>query len=320
MVRYKVLASLIVSAIVLLLPKSASAIETQLTSVGNPNIVCFYLNGTYNDTHNDRCTFDTSTGIGNGIRYIYVYDNNRNISVSEGEVVEILYTMRSNQIPSNIAYRFADISAPGYELIDFEVNQVGGSQVSYHDNPTTNVISTDFSYGGLSSVFSKFTYQCTTKGGCKGPFSLAPTTGTFLSFSQFGSPGQGGTVQVTSINYLQLVDTNSESEVADKELEGQDNIEGQDTSGNNQGVSDDNYSSLLDIFSGFITAITNVSGGSCTISLNTDFANLGEVDLCTYDPPSYIQIIGSIILILLFVPLSMALIKRILKTIQELQQ
>ena len=116
------------------------------------------------------------------------------------------------------------------------------------------------------------------------------------------------------------VDVESANEVNQKELEGQENIENQDTTGTNQGVADDSYSSLLDIFTGFISAISGVSPGSCSISLDTNVGDLGDVDLCAVDPPSWIQIVGSIIVILLFVPCSMALINRILKTIQEMQQ
>ena len=307
MVRYKVFATIIISALILLFPKSAGALSLDLPvqrlyNVGVPQMKVFTNNGlcsASNPVQYVGCSLGTS---GTTITGFDFFDGNNQLYLNPGEIAEIQLsynTTYSNftpgQILNNQQSRIVYSSLSGNTTTGDGTRSAGIWTIDYYQNDQS---------GGLVNL----------------GFNAYPVASFSVGNTQFNNFGYLYISSITVYKLLDTVDSTEANDYYEQQNQGNDNIENQDTTGTNQGVSDDNYSSLLDIFSGFITAITNVSGGTCTISLNTDFANLGDVDLCTYDPPSYIQIIGSIILILLFVPLSMALIKRILKTIQELQQ
>lgn len=317
MVRHKVLATLIISALVLLLPKSANAFV-----INNGQIDNVYSNLKTRVKWSDKTETTAQYNLKecqpteltdcNPVAIRPVTSTGANIMVPSKSYAQWTFYVRSGDYGAfslmNLSNRWT------LQIVDSQITKINDYQFQ----------SAQVGTGGTDVLRSyrngwRITLTLYNPADYADYVIVEPdnSVGIWYTINAYGN------VYVYTDNVIVFhadpVDVDSANEVNQNELEGQDNIEGQDTTGTNQGVSDDNYSSLLDIFSGFITAITNVSGGTCTISLNTDFANLGNVDLCTYDPPSYIQIIGSIILILLFVPLSMALIKRILKTIQELQ-
>lgn len=317
MVRYKVLASIIISALVLLLPKSASALVssgyTVAESWNQPQMnaqLQFDKSWTVIGNRVDcSATNQRETNRCNVIQFNFYNNAGSRISVKTGDVFQLYFTVNSQYSASS----FLNFQGSGYNVIDYSVNPTWGFQ------------------GTNASLIQNGSYQyayVVLQMTANGYLTLGNGNNSVfynnLTFPNAGSNPSTFTyrsvIYLNSINRLVPVDTSSETDVADKELEGQDNIENQDTSGSDQGVSDSDYSSLLDVFTGFITAISGVSPSSCELSLNTSMGNFGEVDLCAVDPPSWIQLVGSIIVIILFVPCSMALVNRILRTIQELQQ
>lgn len=101
-----------------------------------------------------------------------------------------------------------------------------------------------------------------------------------------------------------------------KEYNSVDNIDGQSAS-DITGTDNQNTTNLIGIFSSFVTALGNASSTNCNFS--GDFGNLdiGQLDFCHDDPPTIVQVIGSLVLIAIFVPLAYFLVNRIISEIRS---
>lgn len=318
MVRYKVFATIIITAIALLIPKSANALVINNGQIDN---VYSNLNTRVKWSDNTETTAQynlkecqpTQLTDCNPVAIRPVSSTGANIMVPSKSYAQWTFYVRSGDYGAislmNLSNRWT------LQIVDSQITKINDYQFE----------SAEVGTGGTNMLRSyrngwRITLTLYNPADYADYVIVEPnnSVGIWYTINAYGN------IYVYTDNVIVYhadpVDVDSANEVNQNELEGQDNIEGQDTSGTNQGVSDDNYSSLLDIFTGFISAISGVSAGSCSISLDTNVGDLGDVDLCAVDPPSWIQIVGSIIVILLFVPCSMALINRILKTIQEMQQ
>lgn len=193
----------IISFFTLFISQPANALELHLNKVGSPNITCYYSNGTYTSNGTDRCTFNDLNSIGHGVRNIFIYDNGGFPEVAEGDILHILLSMRDNTLYNPTSYRFADLTASGYDLIDIQANQVGGGYREILNYSDVSSIGSINGSNGLSTTILKLSYQCTTTGGCNNEFSISnPQKGTLISFDQTNQPTYGGTIQVVSMQYL----------------------------------------------------------------------------------------------------------------------
>lgn len=101
-----------------------------------------------------------------------------------------------------------------------------------------------------------------------------------------------------------------------KEYQSVDNIDGQSAS-DITGTDNQNTTNLIGIFSSFVTALGNASSTNCNFS--GDFGNLdiGQLNFCRDNPPTIVQVIGSLVLIAVFVPLAYFLVNRIISEIRS---
>lgn len=102
----------------------------------------------------------------------------------------------------------------------------------------------------------------------------------------------------------------------DKEYESVDNIDNQSAS-DITGTDNQNTTNLIGIFSSFVTAMGNASSTNC--NFDGDFGNLdlGQMNFCQDNPPTIVQVIGSLVLIAVFVPLAYFLVNRIISEIRS---
>ena len=102
----------------------------------------------------------------------------------------------------------------------------------------------------------------------------------------------------------------------DKEYESVDNIDNQSAS-DITGTDNQNTTNLIGVFSSFVTALGNASSTNCNFS--GDFGNLdiGQLNFCRDEPPTIVQVIGSLVLIAVFVPLAYFLVNRIISEIRS---
>lgn len=106
------------------------------------------------------------------------------------------------------------------------------------------------------------------------------------------------------------------SEYYDKQYQSIDNIDDQ-SAGDISGTDNQNTTNLIGIFSSFVTAMGNASSSNC--NFNGDFGNLdlGQMNFCQDNPPTVVQVIGSLVLIAVFVPLAYFLVNRIISEIRS---
>lgn len=78
-------------------------------------------------------------------------------------------------------------------------------------------------------------------------------------------------------------------------------------------------SSLISVIGGFVSVVTSATPTNCQINAYTDHLDMGNIDLCANPVPSYIQIIGSIILICAVIPLAIILFNRFIGLFRSFQ-
>lgn len=78
-------------------------------------------------------------------------------------------------------------------------------------------------------------------------------------------------------------------------------------------------SSLISVIGGFVNVLTSAQPTNCKINANLNHIDMGQLDLCANPVPSYIQIIGSIILICAAIPLAIVLFNRFIGLFRSFQ-
>lgn len=78
--------------------------------------------------------------------------------------------------------------------------------------------------------------------------------------------------------------------------------------------------SLLNTITGAVTAISSVSPTNCKLNGNMGHLNTGEMDLCNNPVPTFITVIGSLLLILAIVPLAIHLFNLFISITRSFQQ
>lgn len=102
--------------------------------------------------------------------------------------------------------------------------------------------------------------------------------------------------------------------------------ETQDAADNSQNAGDSSSSdaesatsSLLNVIGTGIGAITTASPTNCRINGNMGNLNIGNIDLCANPVPAFIAVIGSIIAVLVVLPLVIVLFNRFISIIRSFQ-
>ena len=78
-------------------------------------------------------------------------------------------------------------------------------------------------------------------------------------------------------------------------------------------------SGLISIIGGFVSAITNASPSNCNLNGNMGHLNMGLMDMCALPVPTFVQIIGSIILILVCIPFVIIMFNRFISLFRSFQ-
>lgn len=323
MKKFLILIGSIISFSALFFISPAKALDLHQDRVGNPNIVCYYGNGSYTNTHNDRCTFNNLDDIAHAVRNIYVYDNNAYPSVDENGIIQLIIVMRDNTLYNPTSYRFADLSVNGYDLIDVQTSQIGGGYreiLNYSPDPT-NIGQINGS-NGLSTTFLQLSYQCTTAGGCNNEFSISnPQTGVLLSFDQTNQPTYGGTIQVVSMQYLSQNATAQEVEQDIYDQQKEDDQQQKEDADQSADTAQDEvggwFSWLTNPIEGFIEPFLPNSTTTCeTLPTVSDWLNQpSNTQYCQVFPSKVINVITPFVY--LFV--GALAIKICLKLIKHLQ-
>lgn len=117
---------------------------------------------------------------------------------------------------------------------------------------------------------------------------------------------------------LQDLADNSDEELNTNKTE-KSNIENQSAS-DISNASDQKTESLMSAFGSFITVVSSVRPSNCVINggVRTEF-NMGMLDFCSLPVPGFVTIIGSLLLVIIVVGLTVSILKRIFGLIREMQ-
>lgn len=110
-------------------------------------------------------------------------------------------------------------------------------------------------------------------------------------------------------------DTNAEQKQATEDA-----VEGSENAGNSSSSSAQSGSaSLLNVIGAFASIITSAQPTNCNINGNMGNLNIGQIDLCANPVPSFVQIIGSIILVCLVIPFVVIMFNRFISIFRSFQ-
>lgn len=112
--------------------------------------------------------------------------------------------------------------------------------------------------------------------------------------------------------------TTNISNYANEQRQADNNISSQSAS-DIGGTTNAKTESLLSSAAGFATVLTNVNPSNCRINGNMGHFDIGIVDMCQDSPPSFITIIGSLVMVVILVGLSYALVNQILNLVKEMR-
>lgn len=105
----------------------------------------------------------------------------------------------------------------------------------------------------------------------------------------------------------EIVDAQSDYREQDQQAMQDAQDAGDSASSSSSDDADATGTTLLSAFSGFVTAVTSASPTNCRIPANLGRVDLGELDFCANPVPAWISTIGSLILVVTLVPLSLHL-------------
>lgn len=124
----------------------------------------------------------------------------------------------------------------------------------------------------------------------------------------------------TAINNVasEIEEMNERAEAEREEMEdNQDDLS--DSAEDSAAEAESTGQTLLAAFTGFVNAIANADATNCTIPGNLGHFNMGNLNLCRDNPPALVQTIGSIFMILFFVPLSYATATKVISLFRSFQ-
>ena len=127
-------------------------------------------------------------------------------------------------------------------------------------------------------------------------------------------------VKINTFVIYKSASSNAQEELAQEEKNAHNNIKNQNKNGDDNNNPTGKSQTLIDYFKNGIGAIQKMKKTNCNLKLDMGVAKFGDVDMCKLSVPSYIKIISSILVFSVCVPASIAIVRRIVAVIKEMQQ
>ena len=230
------------------------------------------------------------------------------IPAVEGNYYSFIVGYETNEGLHNI---FWNPNVPNDDWILFEFDKI--TEDDLLDYPTIRSGNTTTSWtDDWKSQFWRVTFQAKRTGNLT--LMMGNAEGVPRSLMIFN----GGQISVSEIfEYVPNTDSaaNKLQELHDEEEEQLQDAtdDAQDSSDSSQDSIDSASSSLFGVIRGFVTAITSTSAGSCSVNLNTNYGfNLGNVNLCSLNPPAGVTALLSVVAVFFFVPLAWSTVSQII--------
>lgn len=187
----------------------------------------------------------------------------------------------------------------------YKVMSISNSWVPCADTPNVNGYCT---YGGVSwNIIVQATQDHT------GYFQLGTANTDMVEWVMVVGTNAAnyGTIRlepITEFAEFDVGDINKEQQQAGEQAQ----QDGQQGSSSSQSDATQGTQSLLNAITGFVGVISNATPTNCRITGDMGALDLGQLDFCQDNPPAIIQIIGSLILIAVTIPIVIWTVKKII--------
>lgn len=202
------------------------------------------------------------------------------------------------------------------------LEQVGGNSIDYANctvSPDGSMSCTiNDNAGNTEKAYIRFYHiimQYTGEDTSDGYFQLG---GTLPLFRIKPDPQNSTQIRFQLLDAIEFKPTNAAEEMNEKDNEDRNNIESQKDStqsDSEQAESDmeQGTSSLIGAISSFSAAMAGVHTTNCRLpEISAYNFSLGQIDLCTFSPPSWIQTVTSVLVSLITIKLAYRIFKRIM--------
>jgi hypothetical protein len=119
--------------------------------------------------------------------------------------------------------------------------------------------------------------------------------------------------------YRKLNTTQEQNDFYKNENNAQNNIKNQNKNGDDNNNPTAKSQTLIDYFKNGIVAIQKMKKTNCNLKLDMGVVKFDDVDMCKLKVPSYVKIISSILVFTVCVPASIAIVRRIVAVVKEMQ-
>lgn len=302
---------------VLLMSHNANAVSTvidmsnySVVSSGRaPSIHCTYsdnttTNSSYCNSSNDKriTGFDMSLTYPNGF------------SFKKDDIIEFDLTFYSSAFPADLSSfgvirLFANNN--NFAVIDYKVTQdtMLNSDGVYTGTNTLNKFSGVITFHIVLRVNNDYT----------GIFGITEYGNTpFIVQSFYSNSGQ---VTMSLSNFV-IYRKGSSNPINEEQSQVTQDAANNSQSAGNTATTDSQTatSSLLSVITAGVGAITSASPTNCKINGNMGNLDVGEIDLCANPVPTFMSLIGSIIAVLVVLPLVIVLFNRFISIIRSFQR
>lgn len=242
-------------------------------------------------------------------------------------------------------------NSPGLLIDSSGANSYTNQSIGYFgiSTETNNCTPVNFDYNQQDYVSNGgYIYKYNFEYICRLTDSGTPTIGFFIR-TAVGTPAGAVTLSINRINIYKAVDSVSQTDIINAISRIEDAIDGladkfddvvdaineaqenesaatedavadsQEAGNTSSSDAQTGTASLISTIGSAVSAITSASPTNCL--LNGDMGNfdMGQIDLCANPVPAFVQIIGSLILILVTVPLCIVLFNRFIGLFRSFQ-
>lgn len=272
------------------------------------NVDCIISGITY--TNQGFCSNIDRTGDLNLTRLV----SNSIFSVKSGDIVNFKVAVFSlNNFSFNSGTLYINNQVQSGRVIGF--NEVSNDDLA--DTYSLDLDSGSISSGNyISRVYEYYIRVSTSSDSYQ--VGLNSSSANYPIFSWYSSNLTDRLIfKIFDVNVFRYVgtDTNAEQKQATEDA-----VEGSENAGNSSSSSAESGSaSLLNVIGAFAGIITSAQPTNCMINGNMGNLNIGQIDLCANPVPSFVQIIGSIILVCLVIPFVVIMFNRFISIFRSFQ-
>lgn len=279
---------------------------------------CEFINGTilvYDHVVNCQATIQNTTMLKSII-------TEQTFNTKKGDIVNFYLLIWSDSTSFNYLPRFVDFTTTGlgWDLIDYhEVmrDDYFNDILSYngHINEQGNNYDITIDFYHANGFYRIYDISMRARNDGAKNIGLTSSGGLF----RFNANDIGNTVSFSMRNYriYRYVGSSINKEQEEKTQEAVDDSEA--AGGSSSQDAQTGTTGLLNAITGAVSVISSASPTNCKINGNMGNLDIGQLDLCANPAPTFIQTIGSLILILMCVPLAISLFNRFIAIFRSFQ-